>query len=197
MINAYSDIIAYSGDDWEDYLTKICLIDIFKDLIPIFKNKEALTQAIRYIVWTYSKNSDADTLGGDWLKIKKRIFDKTLLPQEYHEDLVLLKNGIVIRTIQNWIDFQDENVYSTLVSLRDLMIEMRLSSNSNLKKTDLITTDFDQKFKNAGYAFELGKMIKDLESELVQNDIKLKEGVRELKRACKNINTLGVERYAV
>lgn len=196
MINSYSEILSYSGDDWEDFLTKILLIDIFKDLLPLFKDKEALTQAIRYIVVCYSRHSEADIIGDDWLQVKKRIFDNTLLPKEYFEDLVLLKNRVIIETIQRWIDFQDESVYANICSLRDLMIEMRLSSNSNLKKTDGITTDYDQKFKNAEYVQDLQKMIKDLESELIQNDIKLKEGVRELKRA-KNNSSLGIERYAV
>lgn len=197
MINAYSEILSYEGDDWADFLTKICLVDIFQDLIPLFKDKSALSQAIKYIVLAYSKNSDADTLGGDWLGVKKRIFEKTLLPKEYYEDLVLLKNKIIIQTIQRWIDFQEESVYANLLSLRDLMIEMRLSSNSILRKTDGITIDYDQKFKNAGYSFELAKMIKDLEQELIQNDIKLKEGVREVKRMGKNNTVIGVERYAV
>lgn len=31
MISAYSELLSYEGDSWEDYLNKICLIDIFKD----------------------------------------------------------------------------------------------------------------------------------------------------------------------
>lgn len=197
MINAYNDLVTYDGDDLEDYITSICLIDIFKKLIELFKDKNALKQVIRYIVWTYSKQSEHIVLGDDWLENKKRIFDKTFLHRSYYEDVVLLKNRIIAETIQKWIEFQDNNTYSNLISLKELMTEMRISSNSALKKADGESIDYDQKFKNAGYVFELEKMIKNLEQELVQNDMKLKEGIKELKKSSKNAFTVGVEKYAV
>lgn len=196
MINSYQSIINYEEDEWEDYLTSICLIDIFKPLIDLVKDKSSLKMAIRFIVWTYSKDSEHIVLGDDWSKNKNRIFDKTYLSNDYYEDFVLLKNRIVVETIQRWIDFQDNNTFSNLMSLKDLMIEMRLSSNSALKKTDGTTIDYDQKYKNAGYVQELQKMIADLESELVQNDIKLKDGIKDLKKAKNNLS-IGIERYAV
>lgn len=197
MINSYQNIVNYEEDNWEDYLTSICLIDIFKKLIELFKDKNALKQVIRYIVWTYSKQSEHIVLGDDWLENKKRIFDKTFLHRSYYEDVVLLKNRIIVETIQKWIEFQDNNTYSNLISLKELMIEMRISSNSALKKADGESVDYDQKFKNAEYVFELEKMIKNLEQELVQNDMKLKEGIKELKKSSKNAFTVGVEKYAV
>ena len=196
MVNAYQELISFEGDNWEDYLNKICLIDIFQDLIPLFKDKSALTQAIRFIVWTYSKQSDAVVLGDDWLMNKKRIFEKTLLPKEYYSDLVLLENRIIVKVIQRWIDFQDASVWSNITAFKDLMIEMRLSANSNIKNAQQ-ETNYDQKFRNAGYVLELEKMIKDLEQELIQKDMKLKEGISEIKQAGKNHTSVGVERYAV
>lgn len=195
MISIYNDIISYEGDEWEDYLNRICIIDIFKDFIPRFKDKALLTQAIRYVVWTYSKQSDCVILGDDWLLNKKRIFDRTLLPDEYYEDLVLLQNPMVVKTIQRWIDFQDNELMTTIYSLKELMIEMRISSNSNIKNAAL-ETNYDQKYKNANYAIELKLKIADLESELIQNDNKLKEAVREVRTAQKNKNTIGAETFA-
>jgi hypothetical protein len=193
MINAYSDILSYSGDEWEDFLTKICLIDIFKDLIPLFKDKEALTQAIRYIVMCYSKDSDCVILGTDWVSNKKRIFDKVLIHKDYYQDLVLLENGIVIKAIQRWLSFQDSAVYSQLIMLKDLQQEMQDSANSSIKKANL-EIDYDQKFKNAKYVNELKIMIDDLEQELIQNNPKLKEATKELSKA-KAKNTLGLEAF--
>lgn len=196
MISAYNDLINYDEDNFEDYLNTICLADIFKGLIDIFKDKAALKQAIRYIVWTYSKQSDCVIIGDDWLKNKKRIFDKSLLHQSYYEDMVLLKNRIVVATIQKWVEFQDNNVYANLISLKDLMVEMRLSSNSIIKKSN-DETDYSQKYLNATYVQDLQKMIYDLEQELIQNDMKLKEGIKEIKRASKASFSIGVEKYAV
>ena len=194
MINAYSDLLAFDGEDWEDYLTKICLIDIFKDLLTLFKDKEALRQGIRYIVMTYSKDSDNIILGIDWLKNKDLIFNKSLLSNDYYEDLVLLKNRIVISTIQRWLIFQDSATFSRLIMLKDLQQEMQQSANSKILKSNL-EIDYDQKYKNACYVKELGKMIDDLEQELIQNNPKLKEATKELSRA-KAKNTIGVENFA-
>lgn len=194
MISAYSDLISYDGDEWENYLTQICLFDIFKDFIGLFKDRQALKQAIRYVVWCYSKNSECVILGTDWYENKKRIFDKCLLPKEYFTDLVLLENRIVVSTIQRWIDFQDSNVFANLMSLKDLMIEMRLSSNSKIIKSSG-EVDYSQKYLNATYVQELGKMIEDLEQELIQNTPKLKMSVREVAIA-KTKNTFGVESWA-
>lgn len=195
MVNAYSELISYDGFDWEDYLNRICLIDIFKDLIPLFKDKEALTQAIKFIVMCYSKDSDCVILGTDWVQNKKRIFDKVLLQKEYYEDLVLLENRIIVKTIQNWLSFQDSAVYSQLIMLKDLQQEMQDSANSSIKKANL-EIDYDQKFKNAKYVQELGKMIDDLEQELIQNSPKLKAATQELNNKAKAKNTIGVETFA-
>lgn len=198
MISAYQDLINYEGDDFEDYLTTILLAKVFEELIKVFKDKkDDLRKAIRYIVWCYSKQSEHIILGDDWLLNKERVFKKSNLSEDYYKDIVLLQNNPVVVTIQKWIEFQDNNVYANLCSLKDLMIEMRLSSNSSIKKTDGVNIDFDQKFKNAGYVRELQKMVDDLEQELIQNDMKLSEGVKELKRAGKKNSFISVEKYAV
>jgi len=195
MITGYDELISYEEDEWEDYLNQICLIDIFKDFIKLFKDRSVLRQAIRYVVWTYSKNSDCIVLGTDWLENKKRVFDKCLLPKEYFEDLVLLQNRIVVSTIQRWIDFQDSNIWANLMSLKDLMVEMRVSSNSKIMKSSG-EVDYSQKYLNATYVKDLGKMIDDLEQELIQNSPKLKEAARELSRFKSHKNTIGVETFA-
>lgn len=194
MVNAYSELISYDGFDWEDYLNRICLIDIFKDLIPLFKDKDALTQGIRYIVWTYSNQSDCITLGTDWHENKKRIFYKTLLPDSYFQDLVELKNPIIVETIKRWIEFQDDATFSQLTMLKELKLEMQQSANSKILKSSG-EIDFDQKFKNAGYVNDLKKDIDDLEQELIQNSPKLKEGVKEVRTKAKN--TIGAESFAI
>lgn len=196
MISAYHSILEYEGDQWDDFLTKICLIDIFKDLIPLFKDKLALTQGIKYIVMCYSKESDCVILGTDWYSNKKRIFDRCDLQKEYFQDLVELKNNIVLKTIQRWLDFQDSSVYSQLCMLKDLQQEMQESANRNIKNAQ-DEINYDQKFKNAKYVNELKIMIDDLEQELIQNNAKLKVAYKEVSSASNRIkNTIGVETFA-
>lgn len=195
MISAYNEIITFEGDDWEDYFTKVCLIDIFKDFINLFKDRSVLRQAIKYVAWAYSKDSDCVILRLDWLQNKRKIFDKALLHDVYYEDLVLLKNPIVVKTIHRWLEFQDSAIFSRLSMLKELQVEMQQSAISEIKKSSG-EIDYDQKYKNACYVKDLGKMIDDLEQELLQNDSKLKMAVKEIRSASKNKNTIGVETFA-
>lgn len=196
MINPYHSIIEYDGNDWNDFLTKVCLIDIFKDLIPLFKDKEALTQGIRYVVMCYSKDSDCVVLGTDWYENKKRIFDKCNLQKEYFYDLVGLQNRIVAETIKRWLNFQDSAVFSQLLMLKDLQQEMLESATMPIRNAQG-EINFDQKFKNAKYVNELKVMIEDLEQELIQNNAKLKIAYKEVSSASNKIkNTIGVETFA-
>src|ERR1700679_2863629 len=65
----------YEGTDWKDYLTKISLYEIFKELIEEYVNdKETLTSYIRYITWAYSPNSPKIIQGMEWAKNKNEIF---------------------------------------------------------------------------------------------------------------------------
>lgn len=195
MVSAYNEIISYDGDEWEDFFYKICLIDIFMDFIKLFKDKAVLKQAINYILFAYSKDSDCIILSMDWLENKKKIFERTMLQDVYFQDLVLLRNPIVVQTIHRWLSFQDSAVFSRLTMLKELQVEMQQSSTSKILKSSG-EIDFDQKFKNACYVKDLGKMIDDLEQELLQNDSRLKDAVREVRTAVKTKNTIGVETFA-
>lgn len=194
MVNAYNEIISYKGNEWEDYLNKICLIDIFKELIDLYPDKATLKQVIHYILWCYSLESQSVVMGMDWLKNKNKIFDKSMVPLEHYEDLVLLKNEIVLRTIQRWINFQDSPIFSQLCMLKDLQSEMQLSANSKIVKSSG-EVDYDQKFKNAEYVKDLRGMIRDCETELIANNLKLKEAYKDFSHSFNNTakKTMGLE----
>lgn len=110
-----------------------------------------------------------------------------------YEDLILLKNDTVRETIHKWMDWQDNDTFTQLQTLKDLKVEMQKSCVSEIR-TAGNEIHYDQKFKNAKYVGELSDMIKALESELMQNDIKFKEAVKEIKP--KHKNTMGVEHFA-
>jgi len=195
MINVYQSIITHEHDDWEEYFNKICLIDIFGDIIAKYGNdRTTLKSFIKYIVWCYSKESDMVIIGSDWLKNKKRIFDAAefkpidvLLNASVH-----LQDPTVLKTVQRWMDFQNDAVYTQLCVLKDLMVEMQLSANGRVVKSSG-EIDYDQKYKNACYVDSLRKMINDLESELIQNTPKLKEAYREVRQQASKKNTKSTE----
>jgi ribosomal protein S20 len=197
MISAYNSLITYSANEWEDYLHRIALYDIFKDLLKEYPDKEDFSCVVRYIVMAYSIDSDAVILNIDWQKNKQLIFEKTAKQSKtnLYEVLVLLRNKVIVETIQRWLDFQDSDTFKQLQILKDLRCEMQLSSVSDIKKASL-EIDYDQKFKNAKYSMDLKTMIKDLEAELIQNNVKLKEAYEDIKKASKNKGTVGVEHYA-
>jgi hypothetical protein len=174
MINPFQSVIAYEDDNWNDFFERVNLLEIFKELIAWYgENKPLLKSFIKYIVWAYSKDSDMVVLGMDWQENKRKIFDVSgFLPEQKYLDVTVhLKDFVVLKTIQ-------------------------IASVSDLKKSSG-EIDYDTKFKCATYSKELLQMIKDLEQELIQNDMKLKEGVSEVKAASRKVKqTFGAENFA-
>jgi hypothetical protein len=197
MIIAYQQLTTYEEDNWQEFLDRICLYDIFKDLILKHGvNKSLLKSFIRYIVWAYSRESDMIILGTDWGKNKRRIFDAAgFEPIEILLNATVnLQDDVVVSTIHKWLSFQDDYVHTQLSVLKDLMVEMQISANSPIRKASG-EIDFDQKYKNACYVKDLRRMISDLESELVQNSPKLQEGATELRNTNKRV-IISAEKYA-
>lgn len=178
MTLPYQQLMEYEEDNWEEYLNRLAIIDIFKDLFTVVK-KEDFGYAIRYVLLCYSIESDAVMLGTEWYANKLKIYNQSGLPQVYSEGFLQLKDNVVVSVINRWLEFQDSEAWMQLMVLKDLKVEMQLSANSNIKKSSG-EIDYDQKYKNAGYASDITKKIKELELELIQNSVKLKEAIREV-----------------
>jgi len=198
MVQPYFEIIKHEDDNWQEFLEQICLYDIFKPVIEYYKDRSTLKCVIRYIAYTYSKDSDKVLLGADWQKNKQQIFEDVMAKpvKGLYEELVLLKNPEVVETIHNWLEHQDGEVWKTLCTLKDLRVEMQLSAVSKILKPSM-EVDYTQKFLNAEYADKLKVMIKNLELELIQNDGKLKEAVKEVRVQQNNNTKRSVGSYAV
>lgn len=194
MINAFVSVQNYDGDDWESYLEKICLLDIFSEIIKAYPENSIRKGIIAFIALAYSIDSDAVVLGMDWKKNKTIIFQRTGLPQSMWQEVGEFKSDAVLKSINRWINMADSDTWVQLSVLRDLRQEMQSSANSPIRKSSG-EIDFSQKYLNAGYANELKKMIRDLESELIQNNLKLKDAVKEIKNH-KVKQTMSVESFA-
>lgn len=201
MISAYQSLLAYKKGDWQSYLEDIGLEDVFK---PLFKPLEedilkevVLTntdEIIKYIVLAYSIESEMIVVGADWHKTKKKIYEYVCgrPVKNLYEAVVLLNSPSIIKAINNWLEFSDDDLFTQIQMLKDLQIEMRITSISVIRKASM-EIDFDQKFRNAEYAIKLKRMIKEAESELIQNSEKLKDAIKEMKPDSKKKNTLSVE----
>jgi hypothetical protein len=190
MINPIKDLTSYTGTDWAEYLDRLCLYEIFKDLVAKYGGEPTYLQGvIRYIVWAYSKDSEKITLGMNWLENKKRIYEAAFLPplEDFLRDILYLQDAIVLATVKKWIELQDDDTWKELIMLKDLRTEMQLSANSPLTNGNS-GINYDQKFKNAKYSMDLSIMIRECELKLLQNDPYLKEAIQEVKRAGKKNN---------
>lgn len=193
-----SAITQYEGNEWETYLDKICLYEIFKDLISEFgHDKELVTSLIRYIVWSYSVESDKIVYGMEWLKNKNEIYKICGLANRvnniyedeetkttYHEGIVLLKYRPILHTIKKWLNFQDDETFATRQMLSDLIVEMRLAANSPIiKSTGEI--DYEAKRKCAETVIDLIEKKADIEQKFIQNNPRLKDAYSEINKASK------------
>jgi len=184
MTNAYQAIANYQENEWEQYLDKIMLVDIFSPLLKTYTDVDTFKVAIRYIVYAYSLESDKIIMGMDWGDNKKKIFEEVYAKptKGLIDDLVYLKNQAVVETINKWIDFQDSDTFRMLQKLRDLRLEMQMSCLSDIKKSSG-EVDYTQKYLNAEYAMKLKHQIRDLEQELVQKNPKMQSQVKEVRSA--------------
>lgn len=196
MISPYQALTTHDHDDWYDFLEKCLLLDIFMPVLEEYKDPQTLKLVIKYIVFAYSAQSEHIVLGKEWLENKEQIFELLMFKpiREFKDDVVMLQNPAVIRTINNWLEFQDKPTFKQMQVLKDLKIEMQTSCLSNIKKASM-EIDYDQKFRNAEYASKLQEKIRELEAELIQNNVKMKEAVREVKAAKVSFN-VGPETFS-
>lgn len=196
MISVFQSLITHSDEKWVDHIERIGVEDIFGPLLKAYPDEGVLSGVIKYILYTYSEESEMLALGKDWMKTKQRIFEKCCIKPEkkMYEDLIHLQNDIVIAVIHKWMEYQDNDTFSQIQILKDLRVEMQVSCTSPIKKSSG-EIDYSQKFLNAGYTVELKKMIKDLESELIQNTPLLKDAVKEIRSAGKGAKSFGAETF--
>lgn len=194
MVNPYIALTSYEGSEWGKFLDQMGLLKVFEGVLMNFCHPDSTRKIIRYIVWTYSVNSDRQVAGMDWENNKRNNFNQAGLPGDFWEKIGLLKDLDVRRTVHRWLDFQDEPLFKQLQTLRDLKMEMQLSSVGIISKSNG-EIDYDQKFKNANYSVDLDKMIQQLENQSIQNNPNLKDAMRELQYKKRNPTT-GPEAYA-
>lgn len=191
MINYFQKIISYDKTDIEDHLKKMNLYHIFS---PIFTEyKERSIDVIKFIVYAFTYGSPKIGILNDRKKEKEAILHYLGLEKDiYENDLIYLKNTIVVGVIEKWLKYGDNRQIEYLMILQESYVQHQRAAISNIKKGDSENTDFDQKFKCVEYMEKLKKMIKDAESELQQNDPLFKEVYSEVYKA-KHKKSFGLE----
>jgi hypothetical protein len=196
MINPYKSVLTYEGDNFEDYLTKIHLIDIFMPVIKAFPEKHIYKAIINFIVWGYSIDSEMlSAAGNSWSKVSPEIFNKTGLSDQFYEDVCLIKSPEIQTSIQKWLQFQNDENFTQFVTYRDLRRQFLHLSLSEMKK-NTGEIDIKAKMDAAVYSKDLYKMMEDAKQAFIQNSPKLKASIDALNKAVKTSNTVGPQTFA-
>ncbi len=195
------DISNYEGDEWKSYFDSFGMYDIFEELVFNYgAHKDVLKAIVRYMTEVYSAYSKKVLIGSDWMQNKKNIAkcvgldinmpdpvierilpDQTVLHPPLYETILLRQSPYFSRTVEKWLQFQNEENYSIWCMISDLILENRIAANSCIRK-NTGEIDYPQKEKCAMSVLDLTKRKKDIEQELLQNHPTLKEAYLEVSK---------------
>lgn len=195
MIHPYQKIVSYEGDNFDDYLNSLYLLEIFREVIDEFgqQGNNVIKGIIKYIVYGYSVDSEMLNTTEDFAKVKKRIFKESMLPDSLWGEVAELKSDGVINTIQKWLQYQNDTNWVQYITFRDLRRQMLNYSLQELKKSSG-EIDINAKMDAAKYSKELLEMMKDALQTFIQNNIKLKDSIKDFTQNSKGkSNVFGAE----
>lgn len=197
MINLYQEITQFDGVNFHDHLKRIGAFDIFEPILNSseFNDNTEQIKVCQYVVYTHSMESPKIYVGGDRRKMLSSVFKSLSLDDKLYQPLVCLESVEVVGAVKKWLDRQDDKQLSFLFTLQNAFVQQQTASLSVLRKSTG-EVDYDQKMRCINHMIELKKMIKEAESELQQNDPKLKQAYEEVRSASKKTNTLGIENFA-
>lgn len=195
MINSFSEIINYDGVNFQDHLKRLNLYHLFEPIFSCadFDDNTLHLKIIQYIVFSHSLESAKLTVSGDRRKEIHKIFQDLDIPDEHYENVVMIKNTSVLKAIQLWLKFKDNRQVEYLYTLQNAYVQQQAAALKEIRKSTG-EIDYDQKMRCIEHMTELKQMIKDAESELQQNDEKLKEAYKEISRVNKK-KTASVEDF--
>lgn len=196
MINPFNEITTYEGDSFDEYLKRLYLFDVFKEIFSEYPDKNTCIGVVRFIAYGYSLDSNMlMTAGNTWGKVAPLIFKKVGLPDELYNDTVLLENAAVHNSIQRFLRLQDNENWNQYILFRDLRTQFMSYSLSKLKKSTG-EIDIQAKMDAATYSRDLLKMMEDARMSFISNNQKLKGSVDALNKAMKQKDTISPEKYA-
>lgn len=187
MINPFHEITTTQDDDFEEFLKRIHLFEIFKPAYIEFQDLELFKGIVKFIAWGYSINSDMlNTSGNTWSKVAEMIYEKAELPRTESDDVYHavygLKSDGVREAIERWLNFQNEEAWMQFIHYRDLRREFLSLSLSDMKKSTG-EIDIEAKMKAALYSKDLLHMMEDAKDTFIQNNSKLKASVEAFNKA--------------
>lgn len=201
MNNIFTTITTSSEDefDFSGYLNKTGCYEIFKPIFETFGNGDIAlaVRIVKFILYAYTPESDLlMERGSTWDKMAKHIFTVLDIPAEYYPEVGQLKSPEVQATIQNWLQYLNEDVWANYITFRDLRWQMITHSLSDVKNSN-DQLDIKAKMDAAKNAKELLDMMDSAKKSFVQSDPKLKISVDAVFKAAPKIkDTIGPQTFA-
>lgn len=198
MISTFKQITSFEGDNFNEYLRRLRIYEIFKDIFEEYGDNSICVGIIKFILYAYSVESDLLSVNGNtWNKLSESIFKITGLPDDLHDDVVLLKNNSIQLAIQRFLRLQDDENWVQYITYRDLRGQMLTSALSDIKTANGTEVNYEQKMKNAIHSQTLLEMMSQAKEVFIQNHPKLRESVEAFnKSAEKQKVTRSVGNYA-
>jgi hypothetical protein len=191
VLSVYEELIQYEevGGDMTARLSKMNLRQVFEPVIVYYgAEADILNKVLFYILHIYSKESKFIVPGQDYLGTKQRCCDRLGIPEDLkcqhesfvYQDLVFLESSDVVDTVQRYLKLQMSKTFEHLVMKRELYLQMVQSAMGRLTDHNGVV-DYDQKFKNSGYAEKLYGEIYHWEQQLSAEHPELKSAIEELR----------------
>lgn len=194
MVSLYSEIINFDGVNFQDHLERVGLSFVFEPVISEFDDNLTQIKVSQYIAYSHSLESSKITIAGDRRKELQEIYKWLKLPDDLYEDVVLMKNRNVLESIKRWMIKQDNRQIEYLFTLQNAYIQQQTAALQDLRKSTG-EIDWDQKMRCVSNMTELKEMMKTAESELQQQDDRLKETHVEIKKVAAKF-TISPENFA-
>lgn len=214
MTNVYADIISFETTaGFDDYLKRIHIMDIFKDVFESFP-QHAL-KIVKFILYAYSTESEMLVLAGStWSKTSEKIYNKVGLDPEILDVDMLLEHESTRSAINRWLQFQNEENWTQYITFRDLRSQYLEAAlfplpkyKSVVKNDDGIMIDqnsdayarmnnmIQAKMNAAENSKKLLDMMKEALEKFIQKHPKLKDSVTALDKAGVKRHTTSVEDF--
>lgn len=182
MINQFKEVTKSTEDNFEEYLKRIALFEVFE---PIFltwgKEPEIVKSIIQYIFYGYSIESDQlPTKGSDWKFKSKQLFDKVGLPSKLEGPILKLENPAIQKSVHSFLWYQNDENWTEYCLYRDLRLQMQTYA--------LLPGTVKEKMDAAVNSGELLKMMDTARQRFIDNNDKLKKQVEEITKKSQETN---------
>lgn len=185
VLNVYTGLKQYQevGGNLVERIKSMGLYEVFQPLDEEYgDDMETFNHVLFYLLNCYSRNSPFVIIEREWSEIKLVAAEDAGIDvkSELFFDLTELTNTNFTRAIRRYLDYQGGKAHKHLMMLKEQYDQFVNSAIENIKGDDE-KINWDQKFKNGGYATKLYQQIAEWEQRIEVDNVPLKRPLEEFK----------------